>query len=447
MSNKTELQSNNIDLQSILNVINALPEAGSGNPTLQEKTVSPSTNSQDITPDNGYDGLSKVTVNAMPTAALELPSIVALSDGNVYATSQQSQGGYIAAGSRVTNNLKLSSAHDSDFVASNIKNGVTIFGLTGTYNGDGGNIDDLIPLAPFTYTVDAVSGASYGFALNSDGYYESQNKGVKSTFAICRVNLIVREPCDIVLDVINYAESGYDYGLFGNLDTGLSVTTTADTNVKKNFKTEHSASVVNVTYTGVTVGNHFIDIKFIKDSSQDKNNDSVQFKIQNESIPLPQETIDRIVQADTDLVPKNIKAGVDIFGVIGTLVEGGGLPAGIDKIDAGSFTPASDQNSGQLVYHELGVVPDIAACWADTGDADVPSGYSGYFLYSINFASNYTQSGSTYNSINSAIYANGSNVTTSTGSAQMRSDYFLAYPSRCSFKAGVTHHWVAVKFE
>lgn len=150
--------------------------------------------------------------------------------------------------------------------------------------------------------------------------------------------------------------------------------------------------------------------------------------------------------SDPDLIPENIKAGVNILGVVGELVAGGGLPAGIDKIAAGSFTPASDQSSGQLVYHELGVVPDIVGCWADTGDADVPSGYSGYFLYSINFASNYTQSGSTYNGANSVIYANGSNVTTAIGSAQMRSDYFLAYPSRCSFKAGVTHHWVAVKF-
>lgn len=43
---------------------------GGGNPKLQDKIITPSTSSQIITPDNDYDGLSKVSVNAMPTGSL-----------------------------------------------------------------------------------------------------------------------------------------------------------------------------------------------------------------------------------------------------------------------------------------------------------------------------------------------------------------------------------------
>ncbi len=169
MSNKTTLQTNNtiisnnnLTIDDILNTINNLPEAGS-EPVLQSKTVSPSTASQTVKPDSGYDGLSQVTVNAMTTATQATPSITVSSSGLITASATQTAG-YVSAGTKsATKQLTTKAATtytpttsdqtiasgtyltgtqtikgDSNLVASNIKNGISIFGVTGTLEAGGG---------------------------------------------------------------------------------------------------------------------------------------------------------------------------------------------------------------------------------------------------------------------------------------------------------------------
>ena len=75
-------------------------------PTLQSKTVSPSTSQQIITPDNGYDGLSQITVNAMPSGKLNTPTIS--SSGLI--TAQVGTSGYLASGTEVTKQLTTQAA-------------------------------------------------------------------------------------------------------------------------------------------------------------------------------------------------------------------------------------------------------------------------------------------------------------------------------------------------
>lgn len=81
-----DLSNNNALLQTILSIINNLPEHEEVEIVLQSKTVSPSTVTQTIVPDSGYTGLNSVVING-----------------------------------------------DSNLISSNIKNGVSIFGITGTY--------------------------------------------------------------------------------------------------------------------------------------------------------------------------------------------------------------------------------------------------------------------------------------------------------------------------
>ena len=157
------------------------------------------------------------------------------------------------------------------------------------------------PKKPFTYTITpTVPGAEYGFELNGDGYWESKNGaayedpeypddgGDHDSAAICRVNLNVNQTCNITFKVINYAESDYDYGVFGNLDTELELDHEVDydgdggestDSYYKSFRGLQSPDEVDVVYYNIPAGEHFIDVKFRKDTSVDEGNDSIQFKI------------------------------------------------------------------------------------------------------------------------------------------------------------------------
>lgn len=97
---------------------------GGGTPSLQSKTATPTTSQQTITPDTGYDGLSSVTVGAIsPTKAAQ-----------TYTPGTTNQ--TIAAGRWLTGAQTIKG--DANLVAGNIKSGVSIFGVTGTYEGEGG---------------------------------------------------------------------------------------------------------------------------------------------------------------------------------------------------------------------------------------------------------------------------------------------------------------------
>lgn len=81
-----------------------LVDISRGEPSLQAKTnIAPTTSSQTITPDSGYDGLSSVQINAMPTGTAGTPTATkgAVSNHSVSVTpSVTNTIGYITGGTK-----------------------------------------------------------------------------------------------------------------------------------------------------------------------------------------------------------------------------------------------------------------------------------------------------------------------------------------------------------
>jgi hypothetical protein len=123
-----ELSTQDDLISQIQAAVDSLPEAGGGELTLQNKTVTPTTSSQTITADSGYDGLDTVTVNAIPSTYVK-PS--ATKGATTYTPNTSNQ--TIASGTYCSGTQTIKG--DSNLIASNIKSGVSIFGVLGSYSG------------------------------------------------------------------------------------------------------------------------------------------------------------------------------------------------------------------------------------------------------------------------------------------------------------------------
>lgn len=167
---------------------------------------------------------------------------------------------------------------------------------------DGVEIAEEISLAPGC-DIMSVEGATYGFIKNGD-YYVSQNKGVSNSYALCKVIINAPKATVVTLNCISYGESNYDFGILSELDKTLTKSYSVDTtNVKKSFKGLASAAVQPVSYS-VPEGEHFIYIKYRKDSSTNSNYDTLQFNVVAESsaVTVDLRTVDALKDYDTYLL-------------------------------------------------------------------------------------------------------------------------------------------------
>ena len=140
-------------------------------------------------------------------------------------------------------------------------------------------------------SVATAPGAAYGFTINSNGYYESTNKGVDYSVAVARVTITVPNDTNVTVQVINSGEGkDYDYGTIGKVDQTLG--TSPDPfrlDMKYWWRPSISTSAQTNTIT-VPAGTHFIDFKYKKDEAASDGNDSLQFKITT-SIPSSSQNV------------------------------------------------------------------------------------------------------------------------------------------------------------
>ena len=140
------LQSNNTDLQAILNIVNELPEA------VEQATPIINVNS------SGLITATAGTKSSTHQLAFQAAKTITPTTASQIAVSS----GYYTGGN-------VTVAGDSNLVAGNIKSGISIFGVSGTYAGSGGGDttveDSLVMRTATTYTNDRVT------SIGSSAFY------------------------------------------------------------------------------------------------------------------------------------------------------------------------------------------------------------------------------------------------------------------------------------
>lgn len=259
---KQTIQLNNTDLQTILTTISELPEAGNSDPILQDKTVTPTKSQQTVTADSAYDGLNQVTVLSIPSEYITTTDATAVAetvfkDETAYVDGKKLTGTFTIdselttqdnlisqiqtalqgkAGGSATPVLqsktvtpgtstktvtpdngydglsKVTVKGDSNLVAGNIKSGISIFGVNGTYigsgtsgGGDSAMEDGLITGTITEYTNDRVTsiryGAFYGYSRLSAINLPAVTNINHEAFACCEALTTVSFPAAISIGI------------------------------------------------------------------------------------------------------------------------------------------------------------------------------------------------------------------------------------------------------
>ena len=265
----------------------------------------------------------------------------------------------------INSKISISAGVGNGTIGSNVQALLTLFANTDTSS---------IRLSANALTLEATPGASetvdtetgtlhtystYGatddstvkfFAKTSDGYYTSQNAGITNSFAYGRLDFSFSSQTTVKLKCISYGESNFDYGIVSTLDSDLSWSRTADTSgVLHSFKGESSSSVQTLTLT-VPSGSHYITFKYIKDSSNDSNDDTFKIRAYAETEAPSTSSVISLKSGGVQISSANVNfPGLvtfgDLAGDMTTKINGGNISTENLKVKQVFYNGATDDES------------------------------------------------------------------------------------------------------
>lgn len=329
--------------------------SGGGTPVLQEKTATPDTTTQQIRPDDNYDGLSKVTVNPIPSQYKPLTTTTTATVGNILNTkTAYNSDGQLITGNMANNgstggtintktgtvtipegytsggSVSISSTEQEKIIADNIKQGVTILGVTGTASGGGTPV-----LQTKTVKSSTEQDETYTPETGYDGF---------SSVTVQKFNLQTKTINPGTSDKTVTPSSGYDgfsqvtvKGVPLQTDKTVTLTSAIETIRPDTGYTAMTSVGVTAPLQDITItpqdhqqsiippssGSGYIGYGNItvsaaklqsKSATPQRFPQTIQPDVSEDYIGLSYVTI----AGDSDLQAENIKKDVEIFGVTGT---------------------------------------------------------------------------------------------------------------------------------
>ena len=302
----------------------------------QNKTVTPIETQQSISADSGYTGLGTVTINAISSTYVGSGVTKKAAATITPTTTSQS----IAANTYLTGKQTITG--DANLVAGNIKSGVSIFGVSGSYTGSGGSAPSLQAKTNITPTESSQTiTADSGY----DGLSSVQINAISSTYVGSEIDRQSAADLSVSGGTITAPAGYYETDVSASVTTMNLPTAAASSRsgtTKATINRSTSAQYINIpigynsaaaSYTISATPNMTLPTS-VSTSSSGTAKLTITPTTSNRYLNIPTgyngTASYYTIKGDSNLLAANIKSGISIFGVAGSYTA----PTGLDTSDA-----------------------------------------------------------------------------------------------------------------